>query len=588
MIPVPTEFSYPTHYFSYEIFIGEEEKWHPPMLGRDTLLYEYIGAFGRFLAFNVQYWLASRTNPVQSFFVRFFFEKIFFFQDYVFPSIWLYFPWLTIFFSYPIGIFQIQFEFYFPYFFFFCSFISVIFYFFSAFFYNNRSFTDFFFGFFILSYFFFSLPIFFYFSFPTFLFGIVIFFILNVFSFPVSLYFSEYVKGNFSHIFFPKTYQLYLPVPDDDRHKFSFFSSTYNNDLSIFKKDSRKHSNFFKIFVTSHISPKGFKRFTMYPFFNRNMHDLKLSIIRGFRNKVYYSYSSVRFKKGLNDIRQFVSNEGPAVYDIKIPDYDADRFNLFSVYAELDDLLETEIELEFGPDFESANDPFIPPENDDEWEQLSSQHFHTFKSKYSRISYINNSTSDLDFDFRPIVSSWLQNEIGRTWSLKHWLRILNPKHSDTPISFILLEKTTFYPNFGFSIFFKYLLYASSSYFKFLDFFFNFFFSPFILRRFSSEITVEDFKFFISEISKFDKAFFFSFSSYTNLLRVLFSLETFFINNNKLISFEVKLLYFSTLFTLLNFFDNNFKNKNFENKKSFVFKVIISQLFRILGKRKKKL
>lgn len=37
MLPVPTEFPYPTHYFSYEIFISEEEKWHPPMLGRDTL-----------------------------------------------------------------------------------------------------------------------------------------------------------------------------------------------------------------------------------------------------------------------------------------------------------------------------------------------------------------------------------------------------------------------------------------------------------------------------------------------------------------------------------------------------------------------
>lgn len=65
MLPVPSEFSYPTHYFSYEIFIGEEEKWHPPMLGRDSLLYEYVGVFGRFVAFNVQYWLASRTNPLQ-------------------------------------------------------------------------------------------------------------------------------------------------------------------------------------------------------------------------------------------------------------------------------------------------------------------------------------------------------------------------------------------------------------------------------------------------------------------------------------------------------------------------------------------
>ncbi len=157
MLPVPSEFSYPTHYFSYEIFIGEEEKWHPPMLGRDSLLYEYVGVFGRFVAFNVQYWLASRTNPLQSFFSSYFFEKIFFFQDYGFTYLWLYFPWITIIFNYPIGTFHIQFEFYFPYFFFFCSFLSVVFYLFSSFFYVNRSFNDFFISFLIISYFFISL-----------------------------------------------------------------------------------------------------------------------------------------------------------------------------------------------------------------------------------------------------------------------------------------------------------------------------------------------------------------------------------------------------------------------------------------------
>lgn len=587
MIPVPTEFSYPTHYFSYEIFIGEEEKWHPPMLGRDTLFYEYAGAFGRFIAFNIQYWLASRTNPIQSFFVRFFFEKIFFFQDYIFPFIWLYFPWITVFFNYPIGIFHLQFEFYFPYFFFFCSFISVIFYIFSVIFYDNRTSSDFFFGFFILSYFFIAFPIFFYFSIPNFIFGIIIFFFLNTFSFPISLYFSEYVKFSIANFFSVKSFQLYLPAPTKFSSKSTSFSFVEQHHV-VPQKKTLKHSNFFRSNnLSSTIVVKTFKRFTKYPFFNSNLNSLRSSIIKRFYNNNFYSYSSIRFKKGINDIRQFTPNEGPAIYDLKIPDYDSDRFNLFSVYEELDDLLETEIELEFGPDFENANDPFIPPENDDEWEQLSSQHFHTYKYKHSRISYFTNSSSDLDFDFRPAVSNWIQNEIGRTWALKHWLRILNPKHTNTPISFVLLERSTFYHKSQNSTFFKYLLYGSSYYFKILDSFFNFFFPPFILRRFSSEITINDFNLFIIEISKFELAFFFTFSNYTNLLRVLFSLETFFINNNKFISFETKLFYFSTLLNLFHFFNTIYKKKyNVDFDNAFILKVVISQIFRILGKKKK--
>lgn len=580
MLPVPTEFSYPTHYFSYEIFIGEEEKWHPPMLGRDNLFYEHVGAFGRFMAYNVQYWLASRTNPLQSFFSSYFFEKFFFFQDYGFTYLWLYFPWVTMLFNYPIGTFQIQFEFYFPYFFFFCSFVAVVFYIFSSFFYINRAFNDFFLSSIIISYFFISLPLFFYFSFPVFLFGMLILFFVNVFTFPFILYFSEYVSANFGYIYSPKSHQLYLPLPPSETSFVSISSLPEKN-----KKYSNKNFQFFERNNQSFPGKKAeFKRFTIFPFFNNNLQSLKVHMARKVYSDTFYSYSSARFKKGVNDIRQFIPHEGPAIYDIKIPDYDTERINLFAMYEEMDDLLETEIELEYGPDFEHSNDPFIPPENEDEWEQLSSQHFHTYKFKYSRISYFNNSSSDIDFDLRPVMSDWIHNEIGRTWALKHWLRILNPSYTDRPTSFSLMYKSTIYADPKLSIFFDRLLYASSYYFKIIELFFNFFFPPFILRRFSSEITNEDFISSLSEISKFGRAVFFSSSNYTNLLRTLFSLETFFLNNCKSISFKDKLFYFSTLSELLFFFNNISKRRYFVGD-TFILKVVISQLSRMLGRKK---
>lgn len=585
MLPVPTEFPYPTHYFSYEIFISEEEKWHPPILGRDTLFYEYAGAFGRFLAFNIQYWLASRTNPLQSFIVRNFFEKIFFFQDYVFPTMWLYFPWVALFFSYPIGIFQIQFEFYFPYFFFACSFISVAFFVFSAFFYVNRTVNDFFFIFFTLSYFFFSLPAFYFFSFPVFLFSTLSFFFISIFSFPVVLYFSEYVKFNFMYItFYDKRRAIFLPLP-----KNNFINNNQFSNVSSFVSPSSSFKGGFSTIFADNNCVRIVKkpRFTMYPFFNANLHSLKLSMLKNNYDKMYYHYSTLRFKDSLNDIRQFVPNEGPAVYNQFIPNYDFERIGLFPIYEELEELLETEIELEFGPDFEHSNDPFIPPEHYDEWEQLHYSHIFTPKSKGSTSSYIQNSSPDIDFDLRPSISLWLKKEAGRTWALKHWLRFLNPKYTNFSTSNSRLHFSTLYSTPTLSKLFKYFLSFTRFYFSVLDAFFNFFFSPKIFRTFSKHITTVDFRFYLISISKIERSLFKSrYLSSTQLLRVLFSLETFFIKNNRILSFEDKYLYFSIIsrFTFFLYPFLRVNTKDF-SRKSFISRCLISQLSRMTARKK---
>jgi len=80
MFPIPTEFPYPDHYFSYESVRNEDELWHPLVLGRDLTFYIFIGSLGRSLAFNIQYYLASRTNPFNLFFLIFFLKNFFFFK----------------------------------------------------------------------------------------------------------------------------------------------------------------------------------------------------------------------------------------------------------------------------------------------------------------------------------------------------------------------------------------------------------------------------------------------------------------------------------------------------------------------------
>ena len=433
----------------------------------------------------------------------------------------------------------------------------------------------------ISSYFFFSVPIFLYYGFPIFLFGTFTFFIVGAFSYPFILHFSDYLRFNSS--FFSSKSTVYLPITTS---KTTTESASCLRGSSVQKNSYFFPKNFNNFSVVKPISLK-FKRFTIYPFFNKNLRSVKLGMIKSFYSKYYYSYSSLRFKNKLNDIRQFTPIEGPAVYNLVIPSYDSERIGLFPIYEELEDLLETEIELEFGPDFENANDPFIPLEHNDEWEQRSPVHFYNKKFNRDRSSYIINSSPDIDFDLRPNISFWLQNEAGRVWILKYWLRFLNPKFSNSPVNFITMESYNNYTYKNLSSTFYYLLTFFKIYFSFLEKIFNFFFAPRLLRRFSHSITFDEFNFFLTQLTKFERPFFTTSSSYTSLLRLLFSLETFFINNEHNISFETKALYFSSVFELLKHFygiSNNFLI-TFSSSRTFITKCLIFQLSRISGARK---
>jgi len=320
----------------------------------------------------------------------------------------------------------------------------------------------------------------------------------------------------------------------------------------------------------------------MYPFFNFNLKNKKNWIYKVFSNKYYYSFSSLRFKSKLNDIRQIIPFEGPSIYDPNLPYYDLERIRLSDTYEELESLVEDDIELDYGPDFEENNDTSIPLENYDEWEFFSKNHFNLPKFKNTKTPFIKTFSQDMDIDLRPVLSNWVQNEIGRIWILKNWLRYLNPRHSDKPLSFILIESSTLYSKHNFSNFFNFLVKIFAFYFMVLEHFFNFFFPPWIVRRFSTNIKKNDFFNFLQKIKKIENSFFFIPSHFGNLIRVLYSLETYFITNNKNFSFSDKIHYFSIVNSLLNFFKNQTKYGIYSD---FYLKCVISQLSRILGRFK---
>jgi hypothetical protein len=598
MNPLPTEFTYPTVLFSQEgAFFTPPDVFHPRILGRDFFPYTVTSELGRHLASYLQYYLASRSTPFQSFLVKFVFEKFFFFQDYVLPYLWIYFPWATFIFNYPIGIFHIQFFYYFPFFFYVVCIFFLFFLFFSSIFYTNRSRFDYFIMLTILSYFFVGFSLFLFFSFSTFLFGIVFFFIFYTICTPFFIRFSNKVFFKFSHYFsYKSTVILSLPPPPSSSFSSSefFFNRSFNDENFKEKMESSNISRTTfndsydknKVFIPlSKISKVSYKtrdkQFTKYPFFNFKLNDWKIWIKRKIIYSNYYSFSSLRFKKGLNDIRQVFPFEGPSVYDERIPDYDKPLPRIPDFYEELEPTLEDDIELDYGPEFETSNDEFIPEENHDEWEHLSIPHFIIPKFRNSKVSYFNFTSSDIDIDLRPKLSDWIQNEIGRIWSLKQWLRILNPKHSDKPLSYVLIQNETFYTSSSFSNHYIYKL--SVFYFFILESIFNFFFPPWILRVFSKDITRKTFFLILNDLSKFERSFFIIPSHFSNILRVLFSLETFFINNSKNLSFCDKLYYFSTVSSLLIFFKNNIKI-GFHSY--FLSKCVIHQLLRMLGSTKK--
>jgi len=310
--------------------------------------------------------------------------------------------------------------------------------------------------------------------------------------------------------------------------------------------------------------------------------DKKIWMHRLIINKYYYSFSSLRFKSKLNDFRQFIPLEGPAIYDPNLPYYDLDRIRLNDTYEELEGLVEDDIELDYGRDFEESNDTSILLENYDEWEFFSKNHFSLPKFKNSKVPFISTFSQDIDIDLRPAIPIWVQNEIGRIWILKNWLRYLNPRHSDKPLSFVLMENSTLYSKPSLSTFFNYLLYIFSIYFSFLESFFNFFYPPWIVRSFSSDITKKEFFGILFKLQKIENSFFFIPSHFTNVIRVLYSLETYFIRNNTSFSFRDKIYYFSTVNSLLNFFKSQIK---YGMHSDFFVKCVISQLSRIIGKFK---
>lgn len=586
---VPSDYPYPTNHFPYEIIAEEEDIWHILTFGRDSDFQTLASYYGLRLAYYVQSNIAYRSNPLQSYITRFVFEKLFFFQDYTLPFLWIYFPFTTFIFSYPIGTFIINAEYYFPFFFFFIIFFSFLFYVFSLFFYYNRSIFDFFSYFLVISYFIVGFPLYLFYSFPIFFFGSIIFFFANIFMIPLSIRFVNYIKFFYPNYFSTKfsNNSFFLPPPSSSQSSNSFDSFSKNVILNSFKPfifqslDWQKNYPF--SFNFRRVHTKG--QFTKYPFFNNNLKGLKTWLFK-FENNYYYSFSSFRFKKGLNDIRQFFPNEGPAIYDPTFNEYDLDRPILYRLYEELPFLVEDEFELDYGPtsDFVRHNDASIALESNDEWGQLSSSHFVLPKYKYSKVPFITNSSSDMDFDIRPVVSNWLKFELGRVYFLKIWLRQLSPKHSNSTVTTTLLNDISIFPSSKLSAFFNYFIEFSKIYFFFLDNVFNIFFPPYIIRTHSRYITKKIFFSNIIELSKVEKSIFFSFSKLSMVIRVLFSLETFFINNFSTFSFEEKLIYFSKLSSLLIFFTNKF-NYNDEYKK-FILKCTISQISRMLGMKKK--
>lgn len=582
MFPIPTEFPYPDRYFSFEAVRSEDELWHPPVLGRDLTLYLFLGSLGRLLAFNIQYLLASRISPFQSYLSDFFFEKFFFFQDYTIPYLWIYFPWITFFFSYPLGIFQIQFEYYFPFFFYFSCLLSILFFFFSSFFYINRTKFDYFSVIITLSFFFFAFPIFLFFSFPIFFSSIIIFFFFFTFSMPFFIRFANYVKFSFPNYFSTKSNNVsFLMLPLNAN-----IDKNFKNYLPKSFKNKFYKVNWFCYCISSKeiiikIKKKGnFKRFTKFPFFNFNLKDKKKWMYRLILNKGYYSFSNLRFKNAVNDIRQIIPLEGPSVYDPNLPYYDLDRVRLSNTYEELEALLEDDIELDHGPDFEQSNDTSILLENYDEWDFFSKTNFNLPKFRNSKVPFLTTFSQDIDTDLRPVISLWLQNEIGRIWVLKNWLRYLNPKHSDKPLSHVLLEETTLFGTPSLSIYFHYYIRIFSFYFSILESFFNFFFPPWIVRTFSNNMKKNEFFEFLLKIQKIENSFFFIPSHFTNIMRILYSIETYFIKNNKNFSFQDKIYYFCTIDSLLIFFKSQIKGGIHSD---FFVKCIISQLSRIVGR-----